>query len=89
MTFTAALDGSTATITLTGINSNSNLKIEGATSLGDQLIAFATDPSTAPVDNTPHYQVYPTDTGLRITALHGQIDLPWRWITPVGNALNA
>lgn len=50
MTFTAALDGSTATITLTGINSNSNLKIEGATGLGDQLIAFVTDPSTAPVD---------------------------------------
>jgi hypothetical protein len=52
-------------------------------------IAFATDPSTAPVDSTPHYQVYPTDTGLRITAIHGHIDLPWRWITPIGNALNA
>jgi hypothetical protein len=53
------------------------------------LIAFVTDPSFAPVDNTPHYQVYPTDTGLRITALHGPLDLPWRWITPVGSALSA
>lgn len=89
MTFTAALDGSTATITLTGINSTSNLKIESATSLGDQLIAFVTDPSTAPVDSTPHYQVYPTDTGLRITAIHGHIDLPWRWVQSIGNDLNA
>jgi hypothetical protein len=89
MTFTASLDVNVATITLTGINSTSNLKIEGATSLGNQLIAFVTDPSTAPVDSTPHYQVYPTDTGLRITAIHGHIDLPWRWITPVSNALNA
>ena len=89
MTFTAALDGSTATITLTGINSNSNLKIEGAANLGNELLAFVTDPSTAPVDNTPHYQVYPTDTGLRVTAIHGHIDLPWRWVQSIGNALNA
>ena len=89
MTFSATLDGNVATITLTGNNSTSNLKIEGATDLGDQLIAFVTDPSFAPVDNTPHYQVYPTDTGVRITAMHGHIDLPWRWITPIGNALSA
>lgn len=89
MTFSATLNGNVATITLNEINCTSNLKIEGATSLGSQLIAFVTDPSTAPVDNTPHYQVYPTDTGLRVTAIHGHIDLPWRWVQSIGSALNA
>lgn len=89
MTFMATLDGNVATITLTGINSTSNLKLEGATNLGNELIALITDPATAPVDNTPHYQVYPTDPGVRITTTYGHIDLPWRWITPVANALNA
>lgn len=89
MTFTATLDGSTATITLHQINSTTALKIEGATGLGEQLTAFITDPSTAPVDNTPHYQVYPTAEGLRVTAIHGHIDLPWRWVHSIGNALSA
>jgi hypothetical protein len=89
MTFSATLNGNVATITLNEINCTSNLKIEGATSLGSQLIAFVTDPSTAPVDNTPHYQVYSTDTGLRVTAIHGHIDLPWRWVQSIGSALNA
>lgn len=89
MTFSATLSGTTATIVLVNLNSTANLKIEGATNLGNELLAFVNDPSTAPVDNTPTYQVYPTAEGLRITAMHGHIDLPWRWITPVANALNA
>ena len=89
MTFSATLSGATATIVLNNLNSTANLKIEGAANLGDELLAFVTDPSTAPVDNSPAYQVYPTDSGVRITAMHGHIDLPWRWITPVANALNA
>lgn len=89
MTFSATLSGTTATIVLVNLNSTANLKIEGATNLGNELLAFVNDPSTAPVDNTPAYQVYPTAEGLRITAIHGHIDLPWRWITPVANALNA
>lgn len=89
MTFIANLSGATATITLNGINSTTNLRVEGATSLGDQLIAFITDPATAPVDHSPQYQVYPTDTGLRITTTYGHIDLPWRWVQSIGNALKA
>ena len=89
MTFSATLNGTTATIVLVNLNSTANLKIEGAINLGNELLAFVNDLSTAPVDNTPAYQVYPTAEGLRITAMHGHIDLPWRWITPVANALNA
>ena len=89
MTFTATLNGNVASITLHEINNTSSLKIEGATGLGEQLTAFVTDPSTAPVDNTPHYQVYSTGTGLRVTAIHGHIDLPWRWVHSIGNALSA
>ena len=89
MTFSATLNGALATIIVKGIESTASLRVENATNLGDELIAFVTDPATAPVDRTPHYQVYGTDTGVRITAMHGQIDLPWRWINPIGNALNA
>ena len=69
MTFSATLNGTTATIVLVNLNSTANLKIEGATNLGNELLAFVNDPSTAPVDNTPAYQVYPVETGLRITAM--------------------
>ena len=89
MTFKASLDGHIATIVLNEINNTTNLRVAHATNLGDQLLTLASDTSTAFVDNTPHYQVYPTDTGLRITTTYGRIDLPWRWITSIGNALNA
>ena len=89
MTFTANLSGGIATIILTEINNTANLRVVNAANLGNELLAFVTDTATAPVDKTPHYQVYPTPEGLRITTLHGGIDLPWRWINPIGNALNA
>ena len=89
MTFSATISGGIATIVLTEINNTSNLRVENAANLGNELLAFVSDPSTAPVDRTPSYQVYPTDKGLRITTTYGQIDLPWRWIHGIGTALNA
>ena len=89
MTFSATLDGALATIVLHQINNTANLRVENAANLGDELLALVNDMAAAPVDRSPSYQVYPTDTGVRITAMHGHIDLPWRWITPIGNALNA
>jgi hypothetical protein len=88
MTFTATLDGNVASIVAFTINNQTAVRLHNANDLGSQLLAFATDPNTAPVD-TPAYRIDPTDTGLRITNATGQLDLPWRWITPVGNALNA
>lgn len=89
MTFSASLDGSIATIVVNGINSTTNLRIEGAANLGDQLLALLTDPSTAPVDSAPNYQAYPTDSGIRITTTYGHIDLPWRWVHSIGTTLAA
>ena len=89
MSYSASLNAGIATIVWNGINSTTNLRIEGAANLGDELLAFVADPSTAPVDRSPHYQVYPTPESLLITTVHGEIELPWRWITPVANALNA
>lgn len=89
MTFSATLSGTTATIVLVNLNSTANLMIEGATNLGDQLLALLTDPSTAPVDSAPNYQAYPTDSGIRITTTYGHIDLPWRWVHSIGTTLAA
>ena len=89
MTFSATISGGIATIVVNGIESTASLRVENAANLGNELLAFVSDPSTAPVDKTPSYQVYPTDKGLRITTTYGQIDLPWRWIHGIGTALNA
>ena len=89
MTFSATISGGIATIVVNGIESTASLRVENAANLGNELLAFVSDPSTAPVDRTPSYQVYPTDKGLRITTTYGGIDLPWRWINPIGTALNA
>ena len=88
MTFSASLDGGIATITARLISTQTTLKVHNADALGHELLDFVTDPNQAPVD-TPSYRIDPTDTGLRITNATGQLDLPWRWITPVSNALNA
>lgn len=88
MTFSASLDGGIATITARLISTQTALKVHNAAALGHELLAFVTDPNQVPVD-TPSYRIDPTDTGLRITNATGQLDLPWRWITPVSNALNA
>jgi hypothetical protein len=85
MKFSAYLSGTTATITRQEINNVTALRLDNADSLGSQLLAFI-DPNAAPVD-TPAYRIDPTDAGLRISAGTGQFDLPWRWITTVGNAL--
>ncbi|SFN49853.1 hypothetical protein SAMN04487859_103238 [Roseovarius lutimaris] len=87
MTFSASTDGSTATITVTVLNSTANLKVEDATDLGDQLETLVNDQTAHPIDNSPAYMAYPTDTGVRITNRLGQIDIPWRWIMPVANQL--
>ena len=89
MTFSATISGGIATIVVDGIESTATLRVENAANLGNELLALVTDPATAPVDHTPSYQAYPTETGVRITAIHGHIDLPWRWINAIGNALNA
>ncbi len=78
MTFSASIDGSTATVIVTVLNSTANLKVEKASDLGDQLDALVNDPSAAPIDRSPDYMVYRTDTGARITNRLGQIDIPWR-----------
>ena len=88
MSFSATLDGSTATITAVAINNTTAIRLHNATDLGSQLLAFATDPN-APTVDTPSYRIDPTDVGLRITNATGQLDLPWRWISTVGNALSA
>ncbi|KIN64905.1 hypothetical protein Z946_3799 [Sulfitobacter noctilucicola] len=87
MTFSASTDGSTATITVTVLNSTANLKVEDASGLGDQLEALVNDQTAHPIDNSPAYMTYPTDTGVRIANRLGQIDIPWRWIMPVANQL--
>lgn len=87
MTFSASIDGSTATITVTVLNSTANLKVEKASDLADQLDALVNDFSTAPIDRSPAYMVYPTDTGVRITNRLGQIDIPWRSIIPLAHEL--
>jgi len=85
MKFTAYLSGSTATITRAEDHNTSACRFENATDLGNQILAF-TNPYTAPVD-TPSYRIDPTDAGLRISNAIGHIDLPWRWVNIVGNAL--
>ncbi|SEL29933.1 hypothetical protein [Jannaschia helgolandensis] len=89
MTFNAAISGSTATITVTTTANSTTLRVPNAATLGDQLTALATNPSTAPVDQTPDYMVYPTDGGVRVTSGPGQIDIPWRWVMPIASQLNA
>ncbi|MGY3436752.1 MULTISPECIES: hypothetical protein [unclassified Marinovum] len=87
MTFSASIDGSTATITVTVLNSTANLKVENASDLGDQLKALVNDQTAHPIDRSPAYMVYPTDTGVRITNRLGQIDIPWRSIISVAHEL--
>lgn len=89
MTFKASVDGATATITVTTPANSTTLRVPKATGLADQLTAFATDPSVAPVDQTPDYLVYPTDNGVRVTSGPGHVDIPWRWIMPIATQLNA
>lgn len=86
MQFTAYLSGSTATITRAEDHNVTAIRLPDADNLGSQLLAFI-DPNAVPVD-TPPYRIDPTDTGLRITYSIGQMDLPWRWIATVGNALS-
>ena len=62
MKFTAYLSGTTATLTRAEINNTSASHFENATDIGAQLLAFASNPNTAPVD-TPAYRIDPTDTG--------------------------
>ncbi len=88
MTFSATLNGNVATITARSINNTTAIRLHNAADLGGQLLAFATDPNAAPVD-TPSYRIDPTDAGLRITNATGQLDLPWRWINTIGNALSS
>lgn len=89
VTYNAAISGSTATITVTTTANSTTLKVVNAASLGDQLTAFVTDPSADPVDQSPDYMVYPTDSGVRVTSGPGQVDIPWRWIMPIASQLNA
>ena len=89
MTFNAAISGSTATITVTTTANSTTLRVPNAATLGDQLAAIATNPSAAPVDQTPDYLVYATDNGVRVTSGPGQVDIPWRWVMPIANQLNA
>lgn len=89
MIYKATQHNSTATITVTTINNTANIKISGATELGDQLHAFATDPSAEPIDHMPAYTAYPIDTGVRIGTHNGQIDVPWRWLTSIADQLRA
>lgn len=81
------IDGSTATITVTVLNSTANLKVENASDLGGQLEALVNDQTVYSIDNLPAYMIYPTDTGVRITNRLGQIDIPWRWMMPVARQL--
>lgn len=86
MQFSAYLSGSTATITRAEPHNTTAIRLDEATNLGSQLLAFI-DANAAPVD-TPAYRIDPTEAGLRITCPIGQLDLPWRWITAVSNALS-
>ena len=89
MTFNAAISGSTATITVTTTANSTTLRVPNAATLADQLTTLVTDPSAAPVDQTPDYLVYPTDNGVRVTSGPGQVDIPWRWVMPIASQLNA
>ena len=86
MKFTAYRNGSTATITCTDPHNTTAIRLEAATGIGSEILAFF-NPNAAPVD-TPAYRIDPTETGLRISTGTGHFDLPWRWITTVGNALS-
>lgn len=86
MQFSARLSGTTATITRQEINNVTAIRLNNADNLGTQLLAF-TSPYADPVD-TPTYRIDPTDAGLRISTDTGHFDLPWRWITTVGDALS-
>jgi hypothetical protein len=86
MKFTAYLSGTTATLNRVEINNISASRFENATDLGAQLLAFASNPNTDPVD-TPSYRIDPTDTGLRISNATGRFDLPWRWVNTISNAI--
>ena len=86
MKFTAYLSGTTATLTRNEINNTTASRFTDATDLGAQLLAFASNPNTAPV-NTTAYRIDPTDVGLRVSNAIGHFDLPWRWVTTIGNAL--
>lgn len=86
MKFTALLTNTTATITRAEDHNVTAIRLEDATDLGGQLLAFASNPTAAPVDTTA-YRIDPTNAGLRISNAIGQFDLPWRWINTVGNAL--
>ena len=86
MKFTALRSGSTATITRQETNNVTAIRLDNADNLGSQLLAFIS-PAADPV-YTPSYRIDPTDAGLRITCPIGQMDLPWRWITTVGNAMS-
>ncbi len=89
LTYQAAISGSTAKITVTTTANSTTLRVANAASLGNQLTALATDPSTAPVDQTPDYMVYPRDSGVRVTSGPGHVDIPWRWVMPIASQLNA
>lgn len=87
MKFTAYRHGSNVTITRDEPHNTTAIRFEAPDTIGTQLLAFIS-PYADPVDHTPHYRINPTDAGLRITCPIGQMDLPWRWITTVGNALS-
>lgn len=89
MNFSAFLNGTTATIVQTTNSGTATLHVEDAASLGDQLLAFATAPSTEAVDANPAYYLDPTDIGVRIVTSFGSLDLPWRWVHSIGTTLAA
>lgn len=86
MKFTALRSGANATITRAEQHNATAIRVYDADSLGAQLLAFIS-PYADPVD-TAAYRIDATDAGLRISTSTGHFDLPWRWISTVGNALS-
>ena len=88
MRIEADLTDGRATLTVATLSSRSELPIDDAHELADDLEAFLSDP-----DSDDHfastYAITAVGGGLKVSTKAGSFDLPWRWITPVINDLRA
>jgi|UPI0000E8DBB2 hypothetical protein len=77
-----------AILTVTTLSSSSELSIDDAHDLADDLDAFLSDPE-ADDHFGSSYAITAAGSGLKVSTKTGSFDLQWRWIIPVINDLRA
>ena len=97
MTYSAEISrwptGHRASLTVTVSPGNeATLAVNDADGLAADILSFLSNPHQKTVDHSRvggplAYMITPSEGGLRISTLHGFIDVPWRWLQTVAQDL--